>query len=167
MRKRARTDPCGGRSAIAGRLLLRPNRNRGDVVLPFQLEFASIAAGGDCILQLFDGHWRLLHFHVGAAQIHAGIVGITVLAGLFIDDELPFFGVLHQDVKRIRAGRHFESGDVEIGSGLEGSGGIRAGAPYGISRIPRHYAAISKDLATTHRGRGVLNRDSFAGYGGG
>jgi hypothetical protein len=49
--------------------------------------------------------------------------------------------------------------------GLERGGGIRAGAPYRIGRIPRHYAAISKDLATTHRGRGVLNRDGFAGYG--
>ena len=113
------------------------------------------------------GIWRLLHFHVDAAQIHAGIVGIAVLTGLFIDDELPVFGVLHQDVKRIGAGRHIEAGDVEIGPGLERGGGIRAGAPYGIGRIPRHHAAISKDLAAAHRGRGVLNRDGFAGYGGG
>jgi hypothetical protein len=63
------------------------------VVLPFQLEFADIAAGGDRILQLL--------------------------------------GVLHQDVECIGAGRHTEAGDVEIGSGSERGGGIRAGAPYG------------------------------------
>jgi hypothetical protein len=51
--------------------------------------------------------------------------------------------------------------------GIRSGGGIRAGAPYRIGRIFRHHAAISKDLATTHRGRGVLNRDGFAGYGGG
>ena len=146
-------------------MLLRPDRNRRDVILPFQLEFTCVAGGADRILQLFDGHGRLLHFHVDAAQIHAGIVGIAVLIALFIDDELPFFGVLHQDVKRIGAGRHSESGDVEIGSGLERGGGIRASAPYRMGRIPRNHAAISKDLAITHRGRGVLNRDGFADYG--
>jgi len=87
------------------RMLLGPDRNRSDVVLPFQLEFACVAAGGDCILQLFDSYWRFLDFHVDAPQIHARIVGVAVLTGLFIDDELPLFRVLHQDVKRIGAGR--------------------------------------------------------------
>jgi len=37
-----------------GRMLLGPDRNRGDVILPFQLKLACVAAGGDRILQLFD-----------------------------------------------------------------------------------------------------------------
>ena len=78
-------------------MLFRPDCYRGDVFLPFQLELTGIAGGGDRILQVFDGRLRLLHFHIDAAQVHADIVGIAVLAGLFIDDELPVFGVLHQE----------------------------------------------------------------------
>jgi Tannase and feruloyl esterase len=145
---------------------LNLDRHGRDVVVPFELQFACVR---DCLRQRhlvrLDLGRRFAHVHVDSAQIHRLVVGETPLAGLFIDDELPVFGVGDEDENRVIAFGNGQAADVKVGIGVERRGIVRAGTPYRVGPVLRNSPARAEDFAAMHGGRAVFNRELFAGDG--
>src|SRR5260370_1428552 len=133
--------------------LLNLERDGGDVVFKLDLERAGLGPRfGQRDLERLNRGGGLGHVHRHSSQILVLLVGKAPLAGLLVDDKLPWLRG-HLNENRVVARGHVQTLDVEVGIGVECRRGVRSRAPDRIRRVVADPAPIAKHLAALDRWR--------------
>ena len=106
--------------------------------------------------------------HLGFAEVLGAVVSEAPFAGLLVDNEHPIVRVGDVDEEGVVALGDGDVSDHEIGIGVQGSGGVGSGAPYGVVRIVADKAILGEDFAfaALYAGRRVSDGDFVAADGG-